>query len=73
MQSFFTSFDVDYPDNSASINLNFCVAMKHHSIALWKTDLMNSIVADARSKTKVVKVVQKQSLCQRTVMPCVIW
>ena len=26
--------------------------MKHHAIAQWKTGLMNSIVADVRSKTK---------------------
>ena len=42
--------------------------MKLHNIALCKTGLMNSIVADARSKTNSVKVVQKRSLCQIILM-----
>ena len=40
---------------------NLCTAMKHYPIA------------DASSEMNSVKVVQKQSLCQRTLMPCVSW
>ena len=56
VRSVFITFDVDYHDKNALINLNFCMAMKHHPIALWKTGLINSIVADVRSKTKSVKL-----------------
>ena len=55
------------------MNLNLCLAIKHHPMALWKTGLMNLIVAVVRSKTNSVKVLQKQPLCQRTLMPCVNW
>ena len=40
---------------------------------LWKTDLINSILADVRSKARSMKVVQKQPFCQRTLNPCVSW
>ena len=56
---FFTTFDVDYHDKSALMNLNLCLEIKHHPMALWNTALMNSIV-DGGKKTRSVKVVQKQ-------------
>ena len=43
--SIFTTFDVDYHDKSAVINLY--LAIMHHTIALSKTALMNSIVDHA--------------------------
>ena len=55
----FTTFDMDYHDNSAFMNLNLCLAIKHHPILQWKTALMNSNVADAHSKTRSAKAVQK--------------
>jgi len=36
MQSSFTTFEVDYYDKSASMNLNLYMAIKHHPISLWK-------------------------------------
>ena len=46
--------DVDYHDKSALMNLNLCLPIKHHPVALWKTGLMNSVVADAHSNTRSV-------------------
>ena len=43
---FFTTFDGDYYDKHVLMNLYFCMAMKHHPKALWKADLINSIVAN---------------------------
>ena len=68
----FYNFKVDYLDKSALMNLNLYLAIKNHPLALCKTDLMNTIVADAHSKPRSVKVVQKQPLCQRPFMPSVI-
>ena len=51
------------------MNLKLSLAIKHHPTALGKNGLMNSIVADAHSKTSSAKFVQKQPLCQRTLMP----
>ena len=62
MRSFLITFDVNYYDKSALVNLNLCLAIKQHPITLWKTGLMNSIVDDTHSKTSFVKVVQKQPL-----------
>ena len=39
--------------------------------ASFSTGLMNSIVADAYSKTSFVKLLQKRPLFQRKCMPCV--
>ena len=36
VRSFFTTFDVDYHDKSALMNLNLCLTITHHPIALWK-------------------------------------
>ena len=47
----------------ALMKFSLCMAMKQHSVEVRKPDLMNSNVADARSKTNSVKVVQKQPLC----------
>ena len=41
--------------------------MKQHAIALWKTGLMDLIVADGRSKTRSVKVVQKGPLFSKNI------
>ena len=53
-------FHVDYHDKNVLMCLNFCMAMKHHPIALLKTGLINSIVSDVCSKTKSVKVLLKR-------------
>ena len=45
--------------------------MKYHSITLWKTGLINSIVADSHSNTRFVKVVQN-SPCVRELW-CSSW
>ena len=65
--SFFTTYDVYFHKN-VLMNLHFCMAKKYHAMALWKTGLINSIVADIRSKTKSVKVLLKRR-CAREHWP----
>ena len=46
VRSLFTTFGVDYDDKSALMNLNLCLAIKHHPIVLRKTGLMILIPDD---------------------------
>ena len=48
---------MDYRDKSTLINLNLCLAIKQHPIALWKTGLRRSLkdkVREGPPKTAVV-------------------
>ena len=65
---FITTFDVDYQEKNASINLFPLLAMKPHPMPLWNAGTASLIVTTIRSPTKFVKVIQNQLLGQKTLM-----
>ena len=70
---FFTTFDVDKLNNSASMNLIQFLAMKLHQGPVFINGMVNSTELVVHSKTNFVKVVQNQFLSWKTLMLCPNW
>ena len=59
MWLFFTTFDVDQVNNSASMNLIQFLAMKLNQGPVFNDGMVNSIEVVIHSKTNFEKVIQK--------------
>ena len=60
MQIFFTTFDVDQLNNSASMNLIQFLTMKLYQGPVFIDGIVNSTEVVVHSKTNFMKVVQNQ-------------
>ena len=70
MRLFFTTFDVDSLNNSASTKLIQFLAMNLHQKPVFIDGMENSSEVVVHSKTNLVKVVQSQLLSRKSLMLC---